>query len=299
MKIFSGNSNKKLALKIAKILKTELSPVEIFLFPDGEKRIRIKENVVGEECIVVQSASMPPDENYMELFIMIDALKRSGAKSVKALIPYLGYQRQDHVFRDGEAVSLEVIANILKAVGMSEGYSFDLHSPKIPEVFSVPLHDLSALPKFWERIKKDFNLNDLVLVSPDMGGIRRIKEVSEALGNIPYATVTKNRDLSSGEINDSQLDGDVRGKISVIVDDMISTGKTMVEAAQMLIENGALKVFVFATHAVLATDADKLLQNSKIERVFVSDTIDVPAFKIFPKLEVISVSDIAAKALKP
>jgi ribose-phosphate pyrophosphokinase len=298
MKIFSGNSNKKLATKIAKILDVELSPVEIFVFPDLEKRIRIQEKVLGQDCIVIQSASTPPDENYMELFIMIDALKRSGAKSVKVLIPYLGYQRQDHVFRDGEAVSLEVIAEILKSVGMSEGYSFDLHSPKIPEIFSVPLHQLSALPEFGEKIKKDFNLSEIVLVSPDMGGIRRIKEISEFLGNIPYATVTKNRDLENGEINDSNLDGDVRGKIAIIVDDMISTGKTMVEAAEMLIENGALKVFVFATHPVFARFAGKLLEHSRIERVFVSDTIDVPAFNLFPKLEIISIAEIAAKAIK-
>ena len=298
MKIFSGNSNKKLASKIASKLELELSPVEIFVFPDGEKRIRIQEKVLDEDCVVIQSASIPPDENYMELFIMIDALKRSGAKSVKAIIPYLGYQRQDHVFREGEAVSLEVIAEILKAVGMTEAYSFDLHSPKIPDVFSVPLHHLSALPLFAERIKKDFNLDEIVLVSPDMGGIRRIKQISEMLGNIPFATVTKNRDLASGEINDSDLDGDVRDKTAIIVDDMISTGKTMVEAAEMLIENGAVKVFVFATHPVLARDSAKLLQHSRIERIFATDTIDVPSYSLFPKLEIISIADLAAEALK-
>ncbi len=298
MKVFSGNSNKNLALKIVKNLKLELSPVEIFLFPDGEKRIRIQEKVLGQDCLVIQSASTPPDENYMELFIMIDALKRSGAKSIKVLIPYLGYQRQDHVFRDGEAVSLDVIANILTTVGMTEGYSFDLHSPKIPEIFSVPMHFLSALSIFVEKIKKDFKLDEIVLVSPDMGGIRRIKEVSEMLGNLPYATINKDRDLSSGEISDSGLDGDVREKIAIIVDDMISTGKTMVEAAELLIENGATKVYVFATHAVLAKDASKLLQHSRIERVIVADTIDVPGFKQFPKLEVLSIAHIAAEALK-
>ncbi len=298
MKIFSGSSNKKLAGKIARHLNLDLSPVEIFVFPDGEKRIRIQEKVLGENCIVIQSASTPPDENYMELFIMIDALKRSGAQSIRVLIPYLGYQRQDHVFRDGEAVSLEVIANILKTVGMTEGFSFELHSPKIPEIFPVPMHQLSALPIFAEKIKKEFNLEEIVLVSPDMGGIRRIKEIAELLGNIPYATITKNRDLSSGEINDSGLDGDVRGKMALMVDDMISTGITMVDATNLLIENGAKKVFAFATHGVFARDADKLLQHSKIERVFVSDSVDIPAFKLFPKLEILSVSETAAKALK-
>ena len=268
------------------------------MFPDGEKRIRIQEKVLGEDCVAIQSASTPPDENYMELFIMIDALKRSGAKSVKALIPYLGYQRQDHVFRDGEAVSLEVIANILKAVGLDEAYSFDLHSPKIPDVFPIPLHALSALPIFSEKIKKDFNLKEIALVSPDMGGIRRVKEVADALGNLPITTVTKNRDLATGKISDTDIDGDVRDKVAVIIDDMISTGITMVDASEILIENGATKVFAVATHPVFARDADKLLQHSKIERVIVSDTIDVPSFKLFPKLEIVSVAEIAAKSLK-
>jgi ribose-phosphate pyrophosphokinase len=296
MLIFSGSSNKPLAEKIARYLDKKVSPVEIFVFPDGEKRIRIKQKVLDEDCVIVQSASIPPDENYMELFIMIDALKRSGAKSIKTVIPYLGYQRQDHIFRDGEAVSLEVIAEILTRVGMTELFSF--HSPKIPEVFSVPVHHLSALPLFAQKIKTDFSLNEIVLVSPDMGGIRRIKQVSEMLGNIPFASVEKNRDLSSGEINNSGMTGDVRGKVAIIVDDMISTGITMVEAANLLIENGALKVFIFATHAIFAKYADKILQESKIERVVVSDTVEIPKYKLFPKLEILSIAEIAAKALK-
>jgi ribose-phosphate pyrophosphokinase len=254
--------------------------------------------VDGKDCVIIQSASIPPDENYMELFIMIDALKRSGANSIKVMIPYLGYQRQDHIFRDGEAVSLEVIAEILTRVGMTELYSFDFHSPKIPDIFSVPVHQLSALPIFAEKIKQDFKLSEIVLVSPDMGGIRRVKEVSEMLGNMPLATIEKNRNLASGEINDAGLTGEVRGKTAVIIDDMISTGQTMVEAAELLLENGAVKVFVFATHAVFAKDAGKLLQHSNIERVIVSDTIDVPAFNQFPKLEVISIAEVAAKSLK-
>jgi ribose-phosphate pyrophosphokinase len=298
MSIFSGSASKELAGKIAKDLGLELSPVEIFVFPDGEKRIRIKENVVGKDCIIVQSASIPPDENYMELFIMIDALKRSGAKSIRTVIPYLGYQRQDHIFRDGEAVSLEVIAEILTRVGMTELFSFDLHSPKIPDIFSVPVHHLSALPIFAEKIKQDFNLQEIVLVSPDMGGIRRIKEVAEMLNNIPFATIEKNRDLASGKINDANLNGDVRGKIAIIVDDMISTGQTMAEAAELLLENGATKMVAFATQAVLAKDSGKLLQHSSIERVVVSDTIDVPAYNLFPKLEIVSIVEVAAKALE-
>ncbi len=298
MLIFSGSSNKPLTEKIARYLDKKVSPAEIFVFPDGEKRIRINQKVLGEDCAIVQSASIPPDENYMELFIMIDALKRSGAKTIKALIPYLGYQRQDHIFREGEAVSLDVIAEILTKVGMTELFTFDLHSPKIPEVFSVPVHHLSVLPLFAERIKKDFSLEEIVLVSPDMGGIRRVKQASEILGNIPIAIVEKNRDLSTGKINDVGFTGDVRGKIAIIIDDMISTGLTLVDATNLLIENGSERILAFAAHAIFARHADKILQKSKIERVIVSDSIEVPAFKSFPKLEIISVAKVAADALK-
>ena len=298
MLIFSGSSNKPLAQRVAHELGQEISPVEIFVFPDGEKRIRIQQKVLDQHCVVVQSASIPPDENYMELFIMLDALKRSGAKSIKTVIPYLGYQRQDHIFRDGEAVSLEVIAGILAKVGATEVFSFDLHSPKIPDIFSIPMHHLSALQLFAEKIKQDFKLSEIVLASPDMGGIRRIKEVSEMLGNIPFATVEKNRDLTSGEISNSGFSGDVRGKTAIIVDDMISTGITMVDGANLLAENGAVKVVAFATHAVLARYADKILQKSIIERVIVSDSIEVPGYSQFPKLEILSIAKIAADALK-
>ncbi|OGH11325.1 MAG: hypothetical protein A3B38_00670 [Candidatus Levybacteria bacterium RIFCSPLOWO2_01_FULL_36_13] len=298
MKIFCGKAGKNLGTKVAKKLNLTLSPVEIFVFPDLEKRIRIVENVVNEDCVIIQSASIPPDENYMELFIMIDALKRSGAASIKAVIPYLGYQRQDHIFRDGEAVSLEVIAKILTTLGMGKLITFDLHSIKIPELFSVPVEHLSALPLFAENIKQNFENKDFVLVSPDMGGIRRIKEISELLENATFATIEKNRDLGNGEIEDKGLNGNVRGKVAIIVDDMISTGKTLVEGAELLINEGASKVYAYATHPVFARHSDKLLQHSKIERIVVTDTIDIPAYSEFAKLEVLSVADITAKALK-
>lgn len=298
MKIFSGSVSTELSKKIAKHLDCDLSLVEISVFPDKERRIKLKENVLGKDTFVIQSTGQSPDENYMELFLLIDALKRSGAKSIKVAIPYLGYQRQDHIFRDGEAVSSQVIAEILEKVGMTELFSFDFHTPKIAEMFSVPVHHLSALPVFSEKIKNDFDTKEIVLVSPDMGGIRRIKQISAILSNIPFATIIKNRDLNTGNISDSGLDGDVRGKIAIMVDDMISTGTTMAEACDLLLENGALKVYAFATHAILAKDASDVLQKSKIEKIFVSDTIDILKEKQFAKLEILSITEIAAKALK-
>lgn len=298
MKIFSGSASTELSKKIAKHLDCDLSLVEISVFPDKERRIKLKESVLGKDTVVIQSTGQSPDENYMELFLMIDALKRSGAKSIKVAIPYLGYQRQDHIFRDGEAVSSQVIAEILEKVGMTELFSFDFHTPKILEMFSVPVHHLSALPVFSEKIKNDFDTNEIVLVSPDMGGIRRIKQISAILSNIPFATVVKNRDLNTGDVNNSGLEGIVRGKIAIMVDDMISTGTTMAEASDLLLENGALKVYAFATHAILAKGASEILQKSKIEKVIVSDTLEIPKEKQFAKLEILSIVEIAAKALK-
>ncbi len=297
MLIFSGLSSQPLALNIAKQLDRNLSPLEIFVFPDGEKRITIEEKVLGKTAVIILSTSEPVDTNYMELFLLVDALKRSGAEFVKVLMPYMGYQRQDHIFRDGEGVSLEVIVNILQGVGVSELFSFDLHSIKIPELFKIPAHNLSALPVFAKKIEKDFSKDEIVLVSPDMGGIRRIKKLSEML-NVPYVTIVKDRDLDKGDIHDVKLNGEVKGKIALMVDDIISTGKTMVYGADLLLENGALSVFAFATHGVLSADASVILEKSKIEKVFVTDTVEILKEKKFPKLEILSIATIAVDILK-
>ncbi len=295
MKIFSGNSNKPLAEKIAKKLGIDLSSVEIHIFPDGEKRVRLLDKVVGEKCIVVQPTAPDPDKNYMELFFIVDALKRSGAISVTAVIPYLGYQRQDHVFRSGEAVSLEVIATLLKWGGVDEIIAFDLHSIKIPEIFKIKLNHLSALALFAQKIKKIGG--NTVLVSPDMGGIRRVKALSEMLGNMSYAIIQKDRDLATGKITMSGIDGDIKENVA-IVDDMISTGGTIVTAANLLKKKGAKNIYVFATHGVFSQDAPIILGDSSLRKVFVTDTINIPKEKRFPKLEILSVSEMIADNLK-
>lgn len=295
MKFFSGSSNRVLALKICDHLKVDLSPMEIFVFDDGEKRIKLNDSVVSEDCVLIQSTGIPTDTNYMELFFILDALKRSGAKSVTLVSPYLGYSRQDHVFREGEDVSLQVIIKILETIGMDKIITFDLHSIKIPEFFKTPIIHLSALELFAKKIKE---FDNFVLVSPDMGGIRRIKQLSELLGNALFATIEKDRDLKTAKINASKLNGDVSGKIAVIVDDILSTGNTQAKAAEILRQNGAIKVYSFTTHAVFANGAGDVLQESEIEKVFVTDTIEIAKDKRFPKLEIISVADLIAQALR-
>lgn len=297
MKIFSGSSNQPLAKKIAKVLNTNLSLLEIHVFPDGERRIRILDNVVDENTIVVQSCATPADQNYMELFFIVDALKRSGAKSVTAVIPYLGYQRQDHVFRSGEGVSLQVIAETLKAVGVDKIIVLDLHSIRIEEVFQIPFTHLSALEIFAEKIKKEGSLKDAVLVSPDMGGIRRVKILSTMLNNLPITTIEKNRDLQTGKISIENYKGKI-SKRAIIVDDMISTGGTIAIASQFLKAKGVEEIFVFATHAVFSDDAKIKLQKSSVKKIFVTDTINFSQEKYFSKLEILSVDKIIAENLK-
>lgn len=300
MKLFSGSANKPLATKIAEACGIQLGSTDVYVFPDGERRIRIGETVIGEHVFVVQAASTPVDTNYMELFFLIDALKRSGAEFVTAIIPYFGYQRQDHIFRDGEAVSLEVIIKMIQTLGADRVISLDMHSMRIPDLFTIPVSHLSALALFAEEIKNQgWNTHDGVLVSPDMGGIARIKKLAEFLDDMSYVSVEKNRDLATGSLTSSGIHGDIQGKKrAFLVDDMIASGKTTVLAAQALQQKGIEEIYAFATHAIFAEEAPELLQNSLIKKVFVTDTVFVPQEKQFAKLTVLSVAKEIAKEIQ-
>ncbi|MGI8420094.1 MAG: ribose-phosphate diphosphokinase [Candidatus Levyibacteriota bacterium] len=314
MKLFSGSSNKPLAIKIAKTLDMKLSPREIMTFPDGEHRVKISTNVLNEDTVIFQSTNAPVDHNYMQLFFMIDALKRSGAKSVTVVIPYLGYQRQDHVFRDGEVVSLDVIIRFLESLKVDRVISLDLHSIKIPELFHIPMTQLSALPLFAEKIKShSFSsllgdnpkelLKDSVLVSPDLGGLRRVEQLSVMLDGLPWIATVKNRDLKTGEITINGFDRPVKpseltGKRALIVDDMISSGETIMQCAQFLKDNGVVSCDVFVTHALYKEETPELLQESYVDSIYVTNTVEVPQEYRFPKLHVLSVVDTIAGELK-
>lgn len=295
MLIFSGGSNKKLAEKVAADLGLSLGGLEIVTFPDNENRVQVTENVVDEDVVVIQSTGITPNLFYMELFFILDSLKRSGARSITLAIPYLGYQRQDHIFRDGEAVSLEVIIKLLENLGVTKVISFDFHSVRIPELFHVPVTHLSALPVFAEHINNS-DKNDLVLVSPDMGGIARIKELSELTDGLPFVSIVKDRDLNTGDIESNELNGDVK-KRAIIVDDVVSTGKTLIAAADLLSKNGAREISVMATHAIFAKTASEDLENSIIDKIFVTDTINLPEKRTFGKLEILSISHLLSKAI--
>ncbi len=301
MKIFSGSSNKPLAQKIAQHLNISLSPLEIHIFPDGERRIMAGEKVLDEDVVVVQSTSTPVDQNYMELFFICDSMKRSGARTVTVVMPYVGYQRQDHVFRDGEAVSLDVVIRALESTGTNRVIAFDFHSIKIPELFKIPVTHLSALPLFAETIKeRGWGTSESFLVSPDLGGLRRIKIISGLLEDMPFLATVKNRDLESGVIEIEEIEGDTNiiTKKALIVDDMISSGKTIVESAKLLKKQGVEEVNVFVTHAIFSENAPKLLQESEVDNVFVTDSVFIPEEKRFEKLTILSIAGAIAKELK-
>ncbi len=296
MKVFSTFFSKKLGKKIAENLSVPFGEIEKTVFPDGETRIRVKEMVVDENIVLVACPGSDPDSFYMELFFTVDALKRSGASRVILVLPYLAYQRQDHEFREGEAVSLDVIAKVLKNVGVSELVTFDLHSIKIPEVFEIPVIHLSALPLFAKEIKK-IGIKDSSLVSPDMGGIRRIKILSELLGNLPFATIEKDRDLESGKVSSIKHEGEIAKKV-FIVDDVISTGRTIEAAIDLLKKNGAQDLYVFATHPVFSGNAKEILQNIDIKKIYVTDSIVVPKDKEFVSLAVLSIADTVSDKIQ-
>ncbi|HSA83838.1 MAG TPA: ribose-phosphate diphosphokinase, partial [Patescibacteria group bacterium] len=228
---------------------------------------------------------------------IIDALKRSGAKSITAVVPYLGYQRQDHVFRDGEAVSLDVVIHALEGTGADRVICVDFHSIKIPEVFSVPVAHLSALSLFADKIRE---LGEGFLASPDMGGLRRISKMSELLDGMPWIATVKDRDLDTGNIVIEKIEGDqsIIKKTGYIVDDMISSGKTIAGSAQLLHDKGVEDIYVFATHPVFSQEAPELLQKSVVTKVFVTDSVFVPEEKKFEKLEMLSIAEMVAKELQ-
>src|SRR5260221_4057 len=246
MKIFSGSANRALTEEVVKTMNVPLSLIDVHVFPDGERRIRIHDKVVGKSTAVIQPASTPVDTNYMELFFIVDALKRSGAEFVTAVIPYFGYQRQDHLFRDGEAVSLEVVVHILESLKVDKLVSFDMHSLKIPDLFTIPVAHLTALPLFAKEIQKNkWTSKDTILISPDTGGIARVKKLSSLLSDMPYAVLEKTRDLSSGAISIADIEeGSLKGKKrAILVDDMIASGSTILMGASLLESQGIEEIY--------------------------------------------------------
>jgi ribose-phosphate pyrophosphokinase len=297
MKILSGTSNLKLSKEISKKLKLKLVNTNIKRFADGEIYIEINENIRGNSVFVIQSTSNPANDNLMELLLVVDALKRSSAKNVTAVIPYFGYARQDRKVAPRTSISAKVVANLITNAGASRVVTVDLHAGQIQGFFDMPVDNLFTTPLFAKYIKKKMNGKKLICVSPDVGGVQRTRGLATRI-KADLAIIDKRRP-KPGQSQVMNIIGNVKGKTCIIVDDIIDSGGTIVNAVEALKKAGAVEVYVFITHAVLSGDAVKKIKNSKIKKLIITDTIDnSQKIKNNSKIEVLSISSLMSEAIK-
>lgn len=302
MLLFSGSSNLPLSEKIAQNLSISISPSETVKFADQEVRVRVLQKVAGEHVVVVQSLSTPPDLHLMELCQFGEILKREKAKKITAIVPYISYARQHQAHRSGEAESAKLVAKFIQTAGFDEIVVVSVHHDDALNYFSIPTLNLSPLPTFASYIdshRDDFGGSDLMIVAPDLGRKNDVETLAGIL-EVEWAQIGKSRPLHEADVITSceLLGGNVYEKEVIIYDDMVSTGSTVISAAECCLGQGALRVFLMTTHAILSRGDAAMWQNSPFERVIVSDTIKIPKEKVFPKLTVVSVSELIAKEIQ-
>lgn len=296
IKIFAGNSNKPLALEICSHLGLELGKSDVRSFSDGEVNVDIQESVRGVEVYVVQSTCTPTNDNLMELLIMLDAFKRASAVSVTAVIPYYGYARQDRKVAPRTPISAKLVADLITAAGATRVVCVDLHAGQIQGFFNIPVDHIYATPVLLEYIKNNFD-DDIVVVSPDAGGVERARAFAKRLGtNLAIIDKRRPRPNVSEVMN---IIGEVEGKTAVLLDDMIDTAGTITQAAEALQKNGAKQVYACATHAVLSGPAMERIEKSPIKELVVTNTI--PPMKgalQSAKIKRLSVGSLLGEAIK-
>jgi len=298
LKIFTGNSHPHLARKVAEAAGVELGYSQVSSFADGEVQIEIHESVRGQNVFVIQSTCPPVNQSYMELFIMVDALKRASAAQITAVIPYFGYARQDRKVAPRAPISAKLMADLLTTSGVDRVVSVDLHATQIQGFFNGPVDHLFAIPTLARAWREHLGVgSEFVAVSPDAGGVERTRAFSKRVES-SLAIIDKRRS-GPNEAKALHLIGDVAGKTAVIIDDMIDTAGTLTQGVDSLIKNGAKRVFAVATHPVLSGPAISRLKESPIEKVWVTDTIPLSeAAKACGKFEVVSVAPLLAEAIK-
>ena len=297
MKLLSGNSNKNLSLKISKFLKNKLVNSSIKKFSDGEIYIEIHENIRGNSIFIVQSISSPANDNLMELLLCIDALKRSSAKNITAVIPYFGYARQDRKVVPRTSISAKMVSNLITKAGADRVVTLDLHSGQIQGFFDIPVDNLFATPIFARHIKKRIKSKNLICVAPDVGGTARARALGKML-NVGLAIVDKRRP-APGKAEVMNVIGNVSNKTCVLVDDIIDSGGTIVSAAKILKEKGAKDVHVYVSHGVLSGNAVEKIKKSKIKNLVITDTIDnSQKLKKANNIEILTISNLVGEAIK-
>jgi ribose-phosphate pyrophosphokinase len=293
--IFSGNSNPVLSQKICEYINVPLGGEKVKRFSDGEIQIEIDENVRSKDIFVIQSICSPVNDNLVELLLMLDALKRASANRITAVIPYYGYARQDKKVAPRVPISAKLVADILTVAGATRIITMDLHAGQIQGFFNIPVDNLFAAPVIIDYIRKKFN-NDLVIVSPDAGGVERARAFAKRL-NAGLAIIDKRRDAPN-QAKAMAVIGDVTDKVVVILDDMVDTAGTLVEAAGAIMKNGAREIHASCSHPVLSGPAIQRIEDSELKTLAVTDTIPLNENAIdCNKIEVLSISKLIGEAI--
>ncbi len=292
LKVFTGNSNPELAKKICKYLNIPLSRSTVRKFSDGEIEVKLGENVRGVDVFIVQSTH-PPADNLFELLLMIDAARRASAKRITAVIPYFGYSRQDKKDEPRVPISSKLVANLISTAGADRILAIDLHADQIQGFFDIPVDHLYSTPVLVEHFKR-MKLRNLAIVSPDVGGAKRAEGTARRMGNLPLTVINKRRPTPD-QAYITNVVGEVKNKNVLIVDDIISTGGTIVNAALALKQEGAKEVYCYCTHPLLAGGAPQKIEKSELKKLFVTNTI--PLKKSNKKIEILSVANLLGEAI--
>ncbi|HWV82405.1 MAG TPA: ribose-phosphate pyrophosphokinase [Hyphomicrobiaceae bacterium] len=296
IKLVAGNSNHPLAESISSILKVPLARSVVRRFADMEVFVEIQENMRGEDVYVIQSTSFPANDNLMELLILVDALKRSMARRITAVMPYFGYARQDRRPGPRTPISAKLVANLIERAGVDRVMTVDLHAGQIQGFFDIPTDNLFAAPVMTRDILERFDVSKLMVVSPDVGGVVRARALAKRI-NVPIAICDKRRERP-GESEVMNVIGDVRGKCCLLVDDIVDSGGTLINAANALLEGGALEVVAYLTHGVLSGGAVSKITNSRIKSLVITDTIQpTEAVKAAANMRVLSLAPLLAEAI--
>lgn len=295
--VLSGTANPKLAEDVVKNMNLKLGDMEIRRFADGEVFVQVGESVRNKDVYVIQPTGRPSsNENWMELYCIIDALKRASAKRITAVIPYYGYSRQDRKNEPRVPITAKLVANLLTESGVGRVLSFDLHAAQIQGFFDIPVDHMQSKNIFLEKIRKDLDISNSIIVSPDIGGIGRARLIAKAL-KLDIAIIDKRRDRAN-ECEVMNIIGDVKGKDAIIIDDIIDTGGTLIKSTNALKQSGMRKIFVFITHAVCSGDVYERINASEIEKLYITDSLKVINERLGNKIEVISVAPAIADAIR-